>query len=127
VTDVVAADAAPFPEERYAAGARQFLLLVPVTPDDPAGVPKRAAWNVQRDWRKPFLTPFSDLDPAFGGAAEPGAYTGGPAIDRYFQEQIPGARGHRHTRISGARHFLQEDRGPELAQVVLDFVARNRS
>ena len=122
--DVVAAYAAPFPEECYAAGARQFPLLVPTTPDDPASPPNRAAWSVLRQWHKPFLTAFSDLDPAFGGAAAPGAYTGGPPIDRFFQEQVPGARGQPHTTIRGASHFLQEDRGPELAQVVLDFMAR---
>jgi haloalkane dehalogenase len=122
--DVVAAYAAPFPDERYAAGARQFPLLVPTAPDDPASAPNRAAWSVLRQWRKPFLTAFSDLDPAFGGAAAPGAYTGDLPIDRFFQEQVPGARGQPHTTIRGAGHFLQEDRGPELAQVVLDFIAR---
>ena len=123
--DVVGAYAAPFPDERYAAGARQFPLLVPTTPDDPASIPNRSAWAVLRRFQKPFLTAFSDLDPAFGGAAAPGAYTGGPPIDRFFQEQVPGARGQPHTTIRGASHFLQEDRGPELAQVVVDFVARN--
>jgi haloalkane dehalogenase len=123
--DVVAAYSAPFPEERYAAGARQFPLLVPTTPDDPAAAANRAAWAVLRRFEKPFLTAFSDLDPAFGGAAAPGAYTGGPPIDRSFQEQVPGAQGQPHTTLSGASHFLQEDRGPELAQVVIDFIARN--
>jgi haloalkane dehalogenase len=123
--DAVAAYAAPFPEEHYAAGARQFPLLAPTTPDDPASVPNRAAWNVLRRWRKPLLTAFSDLDPAYGGAAAPGAYTGGPPIDRFFQDQVPGAHGQPHTAIVGAGHFLQEDREPELAQVVVDFIARN--
>jgi len=34
--------------------------------------------------------------------------------------------GQPHTTIVGAGHFLQEDRGPELAQVIVDFIARNR-
>jgi haloalkane dehalogenase len=123
--EVMAAYAAPFPEERYAAGARQLPLLVPTAPDDPACVPNRAAWSVLERWRKPFLTAFSDLDPAFGGGAPPGAYTGGLPIDRFFQEHVPGARGQPHTTILGASHFLQEDRGPQLAQVVVDFVNRN--
>ena len=124
--DVVAAYAAPFPEERFAAGARQFPLLVPTTPDDPASEANRTSWAVLRRFEKPFLTAFSDLDPAFGGAAAPGAYTGGPPIARFFQEHVPGARGQPHTTIVGAGHFLQEDRGPELAQVIVDFIARNR-
>jgi hypothetical protein len=65
--EVMAAYAAPFPEERYAAGARQFPLLVPTAPDDEASAACRAAWTVLEGWHKPFLTAFSDLDPAFGG------------------------------------------------------------
>ncbi len=122
--DVVAAYAAPFLDERYAAGARQFPLLVPTTPDDPAAEANRAAWNVLEHFDKPFLTAFSDLDPAFGGGAAPGAYTGGLPIPEYFQQRIPGARDQPHTTIAGAGHFIQEDRGPELARVVLDFIAR---
>lgn len=122
---MVAAYAAPFPDERYAAGARQFPLLVPTAPDDPATLPNRAAWGVLNHWEKPFLTAFSDLDPAFGGAAPAGAYTGGPPIDRFFQDNVPGAPGQPHTTIIGASHFLQEDRGPELAQAVIDFIRRN--
>ena len=123
--EVMAAYAAPFPDQRYAAGARQFPLLVPTAPDDPASVANRAAWTVLERCLKPFLTAFSDLDPAFGGAAPAGAYTGGLPIDRYFQERIPGAHGQPHTTIVGASHFLQEDKGPELAQVVVDFIGRN--
>ena len=109
--DVVAAYDAPFPEERYKAGARQFPLLVPASPDDPAAEPNRAAWRVLEGWEKPFLTAFSDSDPITAGA------------DRALQERIPGARGRPHTTIIGGGHFLQEDRGEELARVVVDFVA----
>ena len=109
--EVVAAYDAPFPEERYKAGARQFPLLVPVRPDDPAAKPNRAAWRVLEGWEKPFLTAFSDSDPITAGA------------DRALQERIPGARGQPHTTIAGGGHFLQEDRGEELARVVIDFVA----
>ena len=41
---VIAAYDAPFPDERYKAGARQFPMLVPVSPDDPAAPANRAAW-----------------------------------------------------------------------------------
>ena len=123
--EVMAAYAAPFPDERYAAGARQFPLLVPTAPDDPASVANRAAWTVLERCHKPFLTAFSDLDPAFGGAAPAGAYTGELPIARFIQERIPGAQGQPHTTIVGASHFLQEDKGPELARVVVDFIGRN--
>jgi len=108
--EVVAAYDAPFPDDRYKAGARQFPLLVPVTPDDPAAVPNRKAWEVLSRWTKPWLTAFSDGDPVTVGG------------DRIFQERIPGAKGVRHTTIAGGGHFLQEDRGEELARVVVEFI-----
>jgi haloalkane dehalogenase len=108
--EVVAAYDAPFPDDRYKAGARQFPLLVPVTPDDPAAVPNRKAWEVLSRWTKPWLTAFSDGDPVTVGG------------DRIFQERIPGAKGVQHTTIAGGGHFLQEDRGEELARVVVEFI-----
>ena len=36
---------------------------------------------------------------------------------------MPGAQGQPHTTIAGGGHFLQEDRGEELARVVADFIA----
>jgi haloalkane dehalogenase len=108
--EVIAAYDAPFPDETYKEGARQFPVLVPTAPDDPAAEPNRRAWDALRRWNKPFLTAFSDSDPITGGA------------DRVLQSDIPGARGRPHTTIRGAGHFLQEDRGEELARVIVDFV-----
>jgi len=110
--EVIAAYDAPFPDDSYKAGARQFPLLVPTTPDDPAAVPNRKAWEVLSRWEKPFLTAFSDSDPVTRGA------------DRLFRQVIPGAKDQPHTTIVGAGHFLQEDKGEELAQVVVDFIGR---
>lgn len=110
--EVVAAYDAPFPDDRYKAGARQFPLLVPISPDDPAAAANRQAWEVLRRWEKPFLTAFSDSDPITRGA------------DRVLQSLIPGAQGQPHTTIAGAGHFLQEDKGEELARVVVEFMAK---
>ena len=60
--EVVAAYNAPFPDERFKEGARQFPLLVPTSPDDPAAPANRAAWDVLQEWDKPFLCAFSDSD-----------------------------------------------------------------
>lgn len=109
---VVAAYDAPFPDDRYKAGARVFPALVPTSPDDPAAAAARRAWEVLRGWDRPFLTAFSDGDPITAGG------------ERVFQQLVPGARGQSHVTIAGAGHFLQEDRGEELARVVADFVAR---
>jgi len=107
---VEAAYDAPFPDDRYKAGARQFPVLVPVTPDDPAAAPNRKAWEALARFEKPFLTAFSDKDPITAGG------------DRIFQERIPGTKGRPHTTIAGGGHFLQEDCGEAFARVVVDFI-----
>ena len=110
--DVIAAYDAPFPDETYKEGARQFPLLVPTSPEDPAAPANGRAWEVLRQWTKPFLTAFSDSDPVTRGA------------DRLLQSQIPGAKDQPHTTIIGGGHFLQEDKGEELARIVVDFIAK---
>jgi haloalkane dehalogenase len=112
--DVIEAYNAPFPDDTYKEGARQFPMLVPTSPDDPAAPANRRAWEVLQGWDKPFLTAFSDSDPVTRGG------------DRVFQEMVPGTRGQPHTTIAGAGHFLQEDKGEELATVVIDFVVRTK-
>ena len=110
--EVIAAYDAPFPDETFKAGARQFPMLVPITPDDPASAANRAAWAVLNRWTKPVLTAFSDQDPITRGA------------DKLLQAAIPGAKGQPHTTITEGGHFLQEDQGDALAAVVVDFIAR---
>jgi haloalkane dehalogenase len=108
--EVVAAYDAPFPTSAYKAAARAFPKLVPTTPDDPAAPANRAAWEVLGKWRKPFLTAFSNRDPITRG------------MDKAFLERVPGTKNQPHTTIRDAGHFLQEDKGPELANVVIDFI-----
>jgi haloalkane dehalogenase len=108
--EVIAAYDSPFPNSTYKAGARAFPKLVPTTPDDPAASANRAAWEIFSRWQKPFLTAFSNRDPITRGA------------DQAFLELVPGAKDQPHTTIRNAGHFLQEDKGPELAKVVIDFV-----
>ena len=109
--EVVAAYDAPFPSRRYKAGARAFPRLVPATPDDPAREPNRAAWRTLEKWEKPFLTTFSNRDPVTRG------------LDKPFRQRVPGARRCEHVTIRNAGHFLQEDKGEELAEVLINFVA----
>ena len=92
------------------AGARKFPSLVPVFPDDPEIPANEAAWEVLRKFDRPFLTAFSDSDPVTAGG------------EKIFQEQVPGAKGRAHVTIGGAGHFLQEDKGPEVAAAVLQFM-----
>lgn len=110
---IVAGYDAPFPDDSYKAGARVFPSLVPTSPGDPASEANRAAWTRLGELDLPVLTAFSDQDPITGGG------------HKAFQSHTPGAKGQHHTTIVGGGHFLQEDRGPELAEVVLGFVAAN--
>jgi len=112
--EVVAAYDAPFPDDSFMAGARIFPSLVPTSLDDPAAADQAAAWKVLEGFEKPFLCAFSDQDPITGGG------------DRIFHRRVPGTSGQPHTTIEGGGHFLQEDRGPELAQVIVDFIEATR-
>jgi len=112
--DAIAAYDAPFPDESYKQGARAFPALVPTCSDDPAVPANRRAWEVFERWDKPFLTAFSDGDPITRG------------LDRAFQRRVPGASKQPHTVIRGAGHFLQEDKGVELAHVVVKFIEVTR-
>ena len=108
--EVLSAYEAPFPDESYKAGARILPALVPVTTDNPAAAANRRAWRVLLRWRKPVLTAFSDSDPITAGGDQP------------LQRFIPGAKGQPHITIADAGHFLQEDKGEELAAVMLAFI-----
>ena len=109
--DVIAAYDAPFPDDTYKEGARQFPVLVPTSPDDPAHDANVKAWDVLRAFDKPFLCTFSDSDPITKGG------------ERQFFGQVPGTEGQPHTTIEGGGHFLQEDKGEVLAGVIVEFIA----
>jgi len=108
--EIVAAYNAPFPDDSFCAGARRFPMLVPISTDDPSSAANQAAWQVLESWDKPMLTAFSDADPITAGA------------DRVFRDRVPGTAGQAHTVIQGGGHFLQEDRGAQLAHVVAEFI-----
>ncbi len=110
--DVIAAYDAPFPDESYKEGARQFPKLVPTSPEDAAHDANVAAWAVLADFAKPFLCCFSDDAITRGGDAK-------------FIREVRGALGQSHRTIPSSAHFLQEENGPELARVLNDFMAAN--
>ena len=101
---------APFPDASYKNGARAFPGLIPQTLDDPATPDNQRAWQVLTEWDKPFLCAFSDQDPITAGG------------ERMLIGKIPGAKDQPHTTITGGGHFLQEDRGVELAGVIVDWL-----
>lgn len=108
--DEIAAYDAPFPDERYKEGARQFPTLVPITPEHASVAENRAAWTVLERFDKPVLTAFSDKDAVTAGG------------EKIFIERIPGARGQPHTIITGGGHFLQEDAPEQLSTLIDSFI-----
>ena len=109
---IVAAYDAPFPDDSYKAGAAIFPSLVPITPDMPGAREMKAARQLLSGWRKPALVMFSDGDPILGGAAG------------FFRKLIPAAADQPTITIRGAGHFLQEEKGREIASEVLAFMRR---
>jgi haloalkane dehalogenase len=101
---------APFPDESYKTGARVLPLLVPSDPEDPEAAANRRAWQKLMRWEKPFLTLFSDSDPITRGGDAP------------FRRLVPGAKNQPHRIIEEAGHFLQEDKGEELAAIIIGFI-----
>jgi pimeloyl-ACP methyl ester carboxylesterase len=88
-----------------------YRKMTPIFTDAPAIADNRQAWEVLRKFDKPLLTAFIDGDPITRGG------------EKRFQEEVPGAQD--HVTIRGAGHFLQEDKGEELAGVVLRFIEKN--
>jgi haloalkane dehalogenase len=108
----VAAYDAPFPNEGFKAGARQFPALVPVTPEHASVAENKAAWEVLSRFDKPVVTCFSDKDAVTAGG------------EKVFIERVPGAHGQPHTIVAGGGHFLQEDAPEELVRIILDHINR---
>lgn len=105
--DIIAAYDAPFPNVESKAGAAAFPLLVPTSVDAAGAAVMRSIADELSRWQKPALVAFSDQDQIF-------PY---PKAGQVFCDLIPSAG--EQVRIEGASHFLQEDRGERLAEVVL--------
>lgn len=110
--DVVAAYDAPFPDERYKAGARQLPKMVPQSTDHPAADPIRETIKRLANWEKPAYCIFAEGDPIMRPAAEE------------MRKLIPTAQDQPLDWLADAAHFLQEDQGQALAEHVVDFVDR---
>ncbi len=106
----IAAYDAPFPDETFKEGARQFPSLVPSTPDNPEREANERAWEHLEQFDKPFLVAFSDQDPVSRGT------------DGIFAKRIPGTKGQAHTTMIGGGHFLQEDCPDELVALLVSFI-----
>ncbi len=106
----VASYDAPFPSSAYKVAARLFPTFVPITPDDPERQNNERAWEFFKQCDKPFLTLFSSRDPVTRGG------------HKMWQQLVPGAQGQPHAITRGAGHFLQEDKGAEVAAAMVAFI-----
>lgn len=110
--EVVAAYEAPFPSGEYKAGARAWPLMVPISPDDEVVPEMKLARDGLSEWKKPCLVMFSDKDPITKGG------------DGFFRKLVPTANDQPEIIIKDGGHFLQEDKGEEIAGHILDFIER---
>lgn len=108
----MAAYDAPFPTRQHRIAARLFPTFVPTTPNDPERERNEQAWEVLKRFDKPFLTLFSNRDPVTRGG------------HKIFHAKVPGCQGQPHAVTRGAGHFLQEDKGEEVARAIVDFMRR---
>jgi len=108
--DVLRAYEAPWPTVESKAGIAMFPLLVPTSPDAPGAAEMDAVRERLAGWDKPALVCFGDSDPIFPVKA-----------GQRFVDLVPGAGELRV--IEGAAHFLQEDKGEEIAVEINRFLA----
>ncbi len=100
---------APFPVPESKAGVLAFPELVPITEDHPSTPAMRRVQEAMRRWDRPVLVLFSDSDPIFS-----------PKVGERIAALIPGAAA--AETVAGAGHFLQEDKGEEIAERIVRFL-----
>jgi haloalkane dehalogenase len=102
--EVIAAYDAPFPNAESKAGARAFPLMLPTTPDAPGAEAGQRVLAALKEDQRPKLVLWADGDPI-----------------------IPLQTGHRfaealgtelHHVIPDASHFLQEDQGTRIGELI---------
>ena len=104
--EILAAYDAPYPDRSYKEGAQAFPSLVPITPDQAGAAENRAAWKTLERWTKPCLVMAGDKDPVLGIPA-----------GKIFERRIPTAG--TMIVIEDAGHFLQEDKGEDIAERIV--------
>jgi haloalkane dehalogenase len=110
--EVIEAYDAPFPTPESKAGVLAFPELVPTEIDHPSAAKMLEVRAALESWERPALVLFSDSDPIFSTVAA-----------EHMASRIPGAGPAEF--VVGASHFLQEEKGEEVAARVVRFLAES--
>jgi haloalkane dehalogenase len=106
--EVVAAYDAPYPDVPSKAGARAFPLLIPQAPDAPGAAAGQRVQEALKDDRRPTLLLWADSD---------------PVLPLSVGERFASAIGRPAPRpIEDASHFLQEDQGPLIGDLIAEWL-----
>ena len=105
---------APFPVPESKAGVLAFPELVPTELEHPSTAKMLEVRDALGRWDRPALVLFSDSDPIFS-----------PRAAERMAAHIPGA-GPAEI-VAGAGHFLQEEKGEEIAHRIVRFLAEHRT
>ncbi len=108
--DILSAYNAPFKNKLSKTGPKAFPQLVPSKPNDESIKHLLKARNVLEKWTKPALVMFSDSDPIFSGK------------EKFFLNHIPFCKNQPQIIIENAGHFLQEDKGEQIAYYIKLFL-----
>lgn len=106
---------APYPDETYKWGVRQFPLLVPTSPTNPESRNNKRAWEILSSLTIPVLTVFGDSDPITQGA------------EKAIQRKMKGCEGQAHVILENVAHFIQEDAAEQLISHSVKFFDKYKS
>lgn len=107
--EVIEAYNAPFPTPESKAGVLAFPELVPTEMDHPNAAKMLEVRSALTRWERPALVLFSDSDPIFS-----------PQAAERMAALVPGA-GPAEI-VEGAAHFLQEEKGEQIAERIVRFL-----
>ncbi|MEO1233664.1 MAG: alpha/beta fold hydrolase, partial [Myxococcota bacterium] len=106
--EYLAANEAPYPDERYLAGPRKFPSMGPIFSDDPELLENAKAWTVLESFERPFQTAWASDE-----------FVSSPKDELGFQTRIPGARKVEHIKHEGAGHYIST---PQAAVQMIHFI-----
>ena len=102
---------APYPEDRYKAGARIMSSLIPITPEQVGAPENRRLEPVLNQWKTPVLIAFTTTSERVH-----------PGQRKRFLDLFPASVIWRNASIDDAKHYLQESKSQEISDLILEFI-----